>query len=85
MILCATVKTVKDLDLYALLFNVLCSWSSISKATIIEVILKKCSWRKEVVDYSQSAVTVIQFNKDGYEQYSEWGVNPGHSVANAAL
>ena len=76
--------TIKELDLYALLFNVLCYWSSISKATI-EVILKKCRWRKEVVDYSQSAVTVIQFNKDGSKQCTEWGVDPGSPVANAAL
>lgn len=45
------VKTIKELEfLYAVLFNALCSGRSVSKATI-QVILKKCSWRKEAVDY----------------------------------
>ena len=37
------------------------------------------------MDYSQTVVTVIQFNKDGYKQCAERGVNPGRLVANAAL
>ena len=37
------------------------------------------------MEYSQSLVTVIQFNKDGSKQCAERGVNPGGPVANAAL
>ena len=32
------------------------------------------------MDYSQSAVTVIRFNKDGYKQCTQQGVNPGRPV-----